>query len=449
MAELKIIDMATNGISSLNKYVFISNAYYAEGGFNDGSYLTPYVRESNFTNRKKISVYRNFLKPILDATVEPVFNKTITRETDNVLFGGFLKDVDVRGNDMNYNSHNCLRNSRLWGVNFTVMDNFKEQPETVNEALYDRKYPYVYTEPAYAVDSYKTDEFGNLTEITFKHNTEWEGKSGILYTTWDDMNTTKKTYVSNKVVAEEVNKHGLGVIPVIATYIGDNSQILPTPPLYSIGRLCQSIYDKDSEIRDQERAQAFSVFYIQTDTNTASIEMGAHNAIIIPASDEIKFTPGYTSPEPRILEMLMSNDEKLIASLYELAEQQGIIAVQKANSGIAASYKFISINNQLQTTAKTAVKYEEKLAKLFGLYIGEEVNYEVQYPQTFDPIVSVDNFQNIQSLLNMGLGNDIKLEIKKVLAKQFLNHLDEKRMGELINTIPLENKEIKENNEDF
>ena len=438
-------------IRFVNDYSFMTQTYDGSGGYKDGTFLLPYSREAFYEDRKKLSAYRNFLKPIVDAVVDPVFSRVIIRKTNNKLFEAFLNDVDNKGTNINSHVNDAMTLARLHGVVFIVMDNFTDLPQTEEQSIQQRKFPYVKIQPAFCVHSYSTDDFDRLTEITFKNNTTYEDKPAILLTTWDSVNLTK-TIVDQipvagrkpKVLFMKQYQHNLGVLPVISVYATDNDEILPMPPFYSIARTSYSIFQKDSEIRDQERAQAFSVFYIQTDTENNSFVLGPHNAIVIPASDQINITPGYVSPDPSILAQLGTNTNDLVNSLFTAAEQQGIVGVQKANSGIAASYKFIGINSQLQMTASIAAAYEHSLASLFGRYIGSDFDYEVQYPTTFEPVVSPENIDNVIKMLGMDLPEEIKVEIKSMLVRQFLNHLDYDRLEELTDLIVVEPIEIPE-----
>jgi hypothetical protein len=436
-------------IRTVNPYVFLSHAYNGSGGFLDGSYLMAYPRESFYTDRQKYSFYRNFIKAIINSMVEPVFSKPIVRTTTNDMFDSFLQNVDNKKTNMNKFTENVMIYSRLHGVIFVVMDNFSNELNTVSsrqDAINGRYFPYIYLQPAYYVNNYKVDYFNNLIEITFKTIDMIDGKKVDLYTTWDSLNTVREWKEGDKLIKTEANYHGLGVLPVIPVYSTNNDEILPLPPFYDIAKLNLAIYNKDSEIRDQERSQAFSIFYMQTDSNNNSITLGASNALIIPASSEITMPPNYVSPDTNILKTLMDNNKELINSIYEIASSQGVVGVQEAKSGIAASYKFISTKDQLERTCTIAKEYEMKVAEMFGKYTGELIDYVVTYPRKFDNIISID-FATLKDMLAIETTTDIQTEIKKLMVSDILDNLPQERLNELLDELDkvvIQPKNIKE-----
>jgi len=419
---------------NVNKYKFVSDFYNGTGGVFDGSYLKSYIRESFYENRQQQCSYRNFIKPIVRSTIDPVFASTISRTTINPIHEDFLENVDNRNTNINQHIDSVLTNTRLHGVCFTVMDNFYDIPLSQQEVLETRRYPYVYIQTADTVYSYTTDDFNRLISISFYEYVKEDDEWIKLVTTWDPIYTTRRWYDQDKVIRETQNPHNLGVLPVIATYLNPNSEILPHPPVYDMTKLAYTIFNKDSEIRDQERAQAFSIFYMQTDTENSNVTVGPRNAIIIPAGDDITITPGYVSPDSNILKTLMENNEKLVNSLYAIAQQNGIHAV-KETSGIAETYKFRSTNEQLKKTAKLAKEYEIKLANLFSQYINTEFDYEVSYPVTFDPYYASLSVDQLLKLLEVELSPEVTVEIKKLLVSKVFDSLDKDSLNELLNTV--------------
>jgi hypothetical protein len=421
-------------IRNVNPYVFMSNSYHGSGGYLDGSYLMSYARESFYSERQKFSFYRNYLKPIINAMVEPIFAKTITRTTSNDLFESFLADVDNRKNNMNKFTENVMILSRLHGVTFVVMDNFNNTMLTRSDAISSRQFPYMYIQPSYNVYSYKVDSFKNLYEITFKTIDIVNGKEYDLYTTWNKDDTIKEWRDGDKLIKTEVNYHGLGVLPVISVYSSNTDEILPLPPFYDIAKLNLAVYNKDSEIRDLERTQAFSIFFMQTDTQNNSITLGASNALIIPAGNDITMAPGYISPDPNIMKTLVENSEKLIASIIEASEYNGVTGVKTAKSGIAASYDFISTNNTLLKTCVIASKFEMEVSELFGEYVKEKIDYTVVYPNKFQNYLNKET-KTYLDVLNIDLPDNVKKEIKKVIVSELLEGLNTNELDKLLDEI--------------
>ena len=102
-------------VQSVNPYQLMNECYYGNGGIRSGAYLIPFSRESDYLSRKKLAIYKNYIKPAVRAMIEPVFNEEATRAVssesgaavDN-MFTKFLEDVDAAGTSMQNFSHATL-----------------------------------------------------------------------------------------------------------------------------------------------------------------------------------------------------------------------------------------------------------------------------------------------------------------------------------------------------
>jgi len=418
-------------IEGINIYTFMSDAYYGSGGFRDGRYLVPHTREMFYPDRRSQAYYKNYVAPIVRAMIDPVFNDEIERgayvgetQIDSGLFvNGFIEDCDNAGKTLQEFTREAVALSRLHGVTFIVMDNYRaeEMPEAKGAALDERKFPYVYFRTADQVEKWETDKFGNLLWIIFVADPEEEinpvtkkPEKRERWERWDDMTWQKlgKNAKGELVVLEEY-VHGLGVIPVIAVYSTtkrDPKNILVDPPVYDIAKINHAIFNKDSEVRDQERAQGFSVFYIQAD-DAGATSIGTHNFIQVPI--EASITPGYTSPDSSILSGLVDNGEKLREDLFRIAGQNGVVGVQDSKSGIAKQWDFLAHEIVLKKTSKIATWTEEQIIALFQAYTGETFEYRVIYPSDFQPQDHIIMLDTIQATIDMGLPPKAHAQLKE------------------------------------
>jgi hypothetical protein len=416
-----------------DKYMFMSHCYEGNGGYHDGTYLFPFLRESFYISRKAQAFYRNFIKPIINSLVDPVFGAPIVRTINNNLYNSFILNCDGV-NTLDEFCKDVAILSRLHGNVFVVMDNFtkEEIPLLEKDAILQRKHPFVYIQPAYTVSEYKTNKLNQLESITFKGCIVIDGKTLNKYTTWDSQDTIIVIKDGDKVISTEINTHNLGIVPVLQVNSIDKCDILPTPGFYDVGKLNLAIYNKDSEIRDQERAQAFSIFYMQTDVSNTSVTIGPHNAILIPAGNDITITPGYASPDSSILTVLMANNNALIESLFKIAESNGVVGIKEVSSGVAESYRFYSQNIQLIKTANLMESFEYRLLELFGKYIGQDIEGIIRYTKEFSPVISKENIENSIKLLSMEFGPEVKDVIKEQLLRSVLNYMDKDELDSLI-----------------
>jgi len=418
-------------IRNINKYKFVTEAFEGSGGFCDGSYLLPHAREAWYEERQAMSFYRNYIKPVGESIVYPAINN-ITRTSTSDIYNQFILDVDYKGNDINTHVMDVMLHSRLHGNVFVVMDNFANQPLDLSSAIEQRNIPYVYIQPAYTVDTYEADDFGNLVTITFYSYVKIDGKTYKMTYKWDDNQLVITKYDGEKAIEVKPFPHNFGVLPVIQVNSTIQKEVMPFPPFYDIARLQYALYNKDSEVRDQERAQAFSILYVQTDTPQNGIALGPHNAIIIPANDKITMPPGYISPDSNILTILSNNSRVLIESIYEAAKDRGAVGVSEAKSGVAEAYRFIGTNNELQHTAAIAADYETKLVDMLSKISNTDITVEIRYPREFNPAINRSSIDDTLKLLNLDISDELKHEIKKALLSDVLSHLDKEKLEQLL-----------------
>lgn len=375
---------------NLNPYKFMDDAYYGEAGFKDGTYLTPHMREMQYTSRRQLSTYKNFVKPILDAMIDPVFADTIPRNIDQgSLFANFIKDTDNNGTTLDQAVSEIVHMVVRHGQAFVIMDNFTkdDMPETLVEARKGRVFPYLLVKSALDVDSSKLDKWGNIQSITFTDVKATVDKKEVqLYRTWTAQysQVVTKSGQTYAPYAPPV-MHGLGILPVIPVYKNprrDKTKLCVSPPHYDIARICLAIYNKESEVRDLERAQSFSMLCVQTDRG-GNLTIGSRNVLFMPMDCTIP--PMFISPNPSILVGLMVNAEKMRDDMYKLAEQSGVTAVKSEASGVAEAYKFYGHETVLQKMSGLAKAVDYAIFDLFCMYTDETPLYEADYPVDFAP----------------------------------------------------------------
>lgn len=419
-------------VSGENIYKFMDDAFHGQNGFRDGSYLIPHMREVFYDARRDLAYYKNYIRPIVRAMIDPVFQEPADRSitvgtkvvTDGMFATEFLMDATGNGMPLQGYTWEAIQTARLHGVTFTVVDNFKsaDMPEIKSEALDERKFPYVYNKTAEQVEDWETDRFGNMLSITFcedpvivKNEQTQVIEKQPRWGRWTDneYQILKKDADGNFVVIDTI-PHNLGVVPVVSSYGNRKQQqrvILVDPPLYDMAKINHAIYNKDSEIRDQERAQGFAVFYVQTDDKIETSTTGTKNLWTIPIDTSIP--PGFASPDPAILTGLVENGEKLRESMFAIAGQHGVTGVADSASGIAKQWDFKAHESVLQTTGKMAETLETRVMDIFKLYTGEDFEYLVHYKDEFQPSNTTQIIVDNTAILDMGLPAKPASHVKK------------------------------------
>ncbi len=436
-------------VAGQNIYEFLTNSYEGTNGYRTGRYLIPHITEQlEFYERRQAGAfYKNFVKPILRAMIDPVFNAEIVRsvmvnkeEATGLFFNDFIEDATGCGETMQALVDQAATVAYQHGVSFVVMDNMaeSEQPQSKVEALEARTFPYAYTRTIVEVDSWKTGKLGELEMIEFRDADTKDAKGNTVknYSRWDKQ-TFLKLEARNGADGKEVKvttatvKHGLGVVPVLTMFTVKRKRvddIRTDPPLYDIAKINHAIFNKDSEIRDQERAQAFAIFYMQEDS-PGNVSVGVHNYLGLPMATNIP--PGFASPDPAILKGLIENNELLREDLFRIAGQAGVNFRSKApKSGDALEWEFQAQEVVLKKTAMLASNLEYRLAGLFKLYTKEEFEYVVKYPDNFGPQNDEAELGNIDKGLMMTMPPKAANMLKKMAFRTLTRREDEQEVAD-------------------
>jgi hypothetical protein len=435
-------------INTVNPYVFMNHTYEGSSGYRDGSYLIPFSRESSYQSRKQLAHFKNYLKPILRAMVAPVFAETAPRkildgtgtETTDSLFAAFIKDCDGAGTHLQEYTAQAMSVMRRHGVCFTVMDNFPTtlQPQTMAQAVAGRIFPYIYLKQAHEVVEHECDQFGNLREIMFTDApVEVNGKYEKRYRKW----TTTESLLYGKDAKGQYYvidraTHNLGIVPVIMVFAEPReckSEILPTPPLYDIAKLNYVIFNQCAEVRDQERAQAFSIFFCQ---GVPPSDLVISNNTYINLPDSATISPGYASPDWNIIAGLVANQEQNRKDLFTIAEQNGVVGVQSASSGVAMAWDFAAHENILRQTSSLAMQLENFVAKMFMRYTNDAFVYTVEYPMDFAPMGLDNEVGRLDKVLRMpGLNPLLIAAIQEKLTRLLLREEDPDTIKRIVDAI--------------
>jgi len=368
-------------VLDINEYIFTEESLLGTNGFRTGEYLINHIRESFYDTRRQYSAYVNFIQPILRAMVEPVFTGEVNREYNkNELFDIFINDVNYNNLKLKDFVSMITKYVRLHSMTFLICDYIlpKDEILTENDLIINNVHPYLYFKKPYHVEEYKLDFFGRLEEIVFVDELikkEIEGKTKEIpsYIRWTK-NTWERIYrgKNNAWLVEEIRNHNLGVLPISVIYENDreNTKNLFTHPnFYSLARINHQIYNQDSERRELQRNQAFSILVIQEMANsTKNKTLGSNNYLSI--SPEVTgFGAKFISPEVSILAELLNQRETAKNDLFSIADQIGVFGITKqAKSGIALSYEFSAYESTLRKTAQIANKIETEVARLWCLY---------------------------------------------------------------------------------
>lgn len=425
MANSSVIPTMPINILSQNTDVVIDEMYNYTGGFRSGAYLVPHaIEETHFSERCGFSHMVSFFSPVVDAMVRPVFDSKQKRKTDNVKMQEFIKNCDNRGTPLQTMMRYSATEMRKHSNYFLIVDNLPAEamPETDEQAVQMRAIPYIYRKKPQDVVNFDIDRFGRAESITFKNGVHKDGDSEspkyLTITKGEFIEHTELTTSDGKKSSMELSRsaHPLGKLPVVIMQdsLPDSGELLANQKLYGLMRICHAVFNKDSEMREIERKQEFSMAVFYTD-NPTSLSTGTGNAIMLGREDK---SPHFLEPNAGILAGLLETRTALREDLYRVAEQNGVVGVQSAKSGTAMAFEFMARDSILRETAELCETAEEQIAELFFLWIDEPYDYEVEYNEDYTPADDATTLKWIDLAMMSELPNTVKQNIIQLIARK-------------------------------
>jgi hypothetical protein len=448
-----------------DNYDFMLNAYFSEGGFHDGSALvkSQVEKDVQYIERRANSYYKNYVREIIDATYIPVFSKPAKRLT---LVSGskyndsegkaaptwfaFKKNTDNRGTSIEAFTRLIVRYARILGVSFIVMDNFQTTPELTEDAIKNRKFPFVAMRLPQQVnlDLLVLDEFLQIEQIAFREKSVQVG---------DTLEERWKLWTRNYSVMMTKDKDGkyievpgtryeynLGRVPVIPVYSAEceHGTILPMPSFYSIARCNWKLFNTCSAQDRLMRAQMFCI--LCAPKVESGFSASPNQGFELPANDGttgINYPlPFYLAPPTGPYGEISQNIKDLATDLFQLAGQQGITGVKTEASGISAAYDWQGQEWVLKQTSNMAKFSEEEIAKLFMLYVSEKFEYTAEYEtdfQVIDQQAKGNQFgrflQDVSSVSTPY--TPLVAEALKEYAKGLFDGMDEEKFADIVQWI--------------
>jgi hypothetical protein len=414
---------------------FLIEAYTGTGGFLDGSYLISHSRESQekFERRRKLAVYPNYVKKVVDSYLSHLFKKSPIRSIETQEYQDFIQDVDKQGTYIDDFMRKNFKLSMLVGTIFIIVDKPSGKAKTKLEEKQLDLRPYLAVRLPSQVYSYSFDSFGRLSSITF---VEIRQDGTTIYRYFD----TKKWIISTDPERKEIEsqgEHNLGVVPVVPLHSTDPllpTSLTATPWILDLANLNFDLYNALSELRELFRNQTFSIFTIpikdQADAEKLKdLTISTENAI--PYNPEGGGAPSFIAPPSEPVQAYMQYIESLVNQIYRLANLEFTGGVQK--SGIAKEYDWLEFNRTLTSFALQCEQAEYKIADLVCRWYDTEFKGYIQYPRDF----SIRNLaEELQTAMDAITGQILPpsgvVELRKKLTRDMLGEfVDDKLLNQM------------------
>jgi hypothetical protein len=414
--------MATNRKNEM--YKLLHDAYYGDGQFYDGSALIKHARESNknYARRKKLAYYLNYVGPIIDSTVLPVFNDEIKRDyRDTAKFKMFLDDVDRVGTNLqDFMSRQAIA-AKLYSVVYILVNNEATLGDTEMDNLNMRALPFLTAIEPKNVIGWHFDERGTLLDFTYQ---------GRYYDD-DGWHTRKyKWTVDSWEVRDEHDQilkqgeHNLKRVPIVQ-WFGRNTdpqRVLPAPEFISIAKTNYHIYHLCSLLSQISDNQTFNILTMQSaGSNMTDVTIGTNNLLIYPQDTD---APKFIAPDSSPATVLMEQIKNLVSEMYRMSGLNSVIGVESSKSGLAKKWDFERTNKNLVNFAVQCEKAEKAIVALYELWAGETVNYECEYPRDFNIDDVADCLAQAQQAFDLGItSKTFSLEVAKKVLEAYMPNI--------------------------
>jgi len=434
-------DSAVN-ILAESEYDFIDAAYEGTGGFRYGTYLIPHAREGFYVKRQQYSSYTNYVRPAVDAMVNPVFNKAFDRkafvpgtetEISGNTFNNFIDDCDGAGTTLHEKMWDVSNIGRRHELCFVVMDNFPDnmQPVDARTAVEGRVFPYIFIRTAQQLEEYELDRFGRAVRIVFAdvpERVEKKRGAGPEYEeryreyTAEEIRLLKKSEDGKTWEIIDAVRNPIGRMPIVSVKFSRAraGKLLPTPKMYDVCRLSHRIYNLESELRELQRKGVFSFLAINGTAQGSGLTLAKDNALYYPLDHN---PPQWIEQSTEDLRAYMEDIEKQENKFRMVLEQNGVTATVTEQSGVAKEWDFRAHEAILRQTSAAAKMAEFEIAQMYQDYTGEVFDYAADYPTEFSPTAT----QRASMLYDQFLLNQMPEEMRAYTVKKYfrLVHADD------------------------
>jgi len=430
-----------------NQYLYMENAYTGKGGFKDGGYLVPNPVESSkdFEERKNTSYYRNYVRAIVRASLNPVFEKEARRYINNngnpveeETINAFIESANLTGDSIDKVVENIVEYALVYGLNIFGVENFPEQEisETVQQNIENRVFPYVFTIKPYSVKDIQLNDKGDIELIDYYERVEKiDNKERVIYRRYTSEVTylfyiegtgenEKEVIIEGSQVENLINEN-----PVKIEYWtqrnGDRWDV--HPELYDVVRINTAIFNVDSLRMRNARKQGFSYFYMSGINGDITVSPG----MVIDVGLDAKFPPGFASPDTQISADLRNEVNELIQTIYQLAEQKGVTGVAN-QSGLAKEWDFRALSSTLDRVADFAELVDKKIIDTFQKWTGTDYEYTVQYNRDYQPSSVQEVVEAAESYIALGVSPENEKIARQAAAKAYASKYAPEQMSEMV-----------------
>ena len=399
---------------------FEGGADYKNGLDAHGSpVFIPHEQESavGTTRRKRLAVFRNYCKPIVEKYNALVFTSPIKRDSENTLFSDWSKNVDRKGTSFHDFMTDVALKMQKFGVMYVHVDSTKTAEQRTLGQRRDSQLYLIKVPPQSLVNWIEED--GILTEVIIGY----ANRKYVYYTA----EFTQVFYCDRTdtiVNVEEVIPNSVQKLPIIKFCLPDNNS-----QISDVAELNKMVFNLDSLLMEELFKNTFTQFFIagvQPD-DMGSVSLQGRKFITI-KKPNVDITP--VSADAAQADSIRTTIDGYTKEMYRCAGLYQPDVLQNTESGRALKLR---MNDVQQIAARIADNFETAENKLIE-YWATAMNQSVEntdYPEDFQTEDLITELGMTLDILDSALPNTIKrLSTEQLSSNLFpkMSDLDKKEL---------------------
>jgi len=386
----------------VSRLLLIQDAYFATGGFEDGTYLRRHSRETEgeYNSRKDLRHYQNFIAPVFDASYSPVFGQDAVRAGGAPLYPELQLNADAAGTALQDFTKATTRSGGLYGYCIVGMDSFSNLAPDLATTLEKRLFPYLFTVEPAQVETYLLDRRGRLVYFTYFEEFDIHGGTEVHRAhlrSRDGVGGLTRTQKPDGAPLTEWVE--IPVFPYLFELgARPNRQTLPVSSWATLADTARIHFNLNSLISTQEFQNTFNILTIQGAKQEISLGEGS---VLWYPKDHNK--PEFISPGSDTIEVLMKHLEDLKVYIYQVS-YQGLAVASSTASGESKKWTDRFRQESLATLARKVEDLELWVANAFSIWTtGRPVEVEIRYPKDFADLSITEDLGDALKILDLGV----------------------------------------------
>lgn len=423
------------------RYKFIQDALDGSNGFANGGYIVKFPRESSvkYDSRKELAWYINYLKPACNKFIGYLSKKPPTRKVSYPLIESFLEDCDWKENSLSIFLADFFVEAKAKGIGFVLVEMPIVQPESLEQQLTNRFFPYLVAIKPEDVNSYSLNNKGLLDYLTINSYLVIDNKTEPVIRGWDDV----KWWVEHKGKVIQQGEHNLGVCPVLPFSEAYN---FPSVGVFAqIADISKRLFNLHSELDELLRGQTFSILTYQIpadqqsllDPKALSEAVGTDNMLIYAGTSAPSFIAAPSAPAETILKTIAALEQKVKDISMDID-----FSGSTAESGTALTIRFQALNAALSSFARKGEDFERRLFDLVSRWLAIENTTTVSYEKTYEISDITTEMNNLATYQSAGFPVEVIDAKKKQIINLDFSNLERTELAILIDSVDNAEKEV-------